>query len=798
MCILRIIGLDKGIIGLLLLVGILATPLAAQSLQQVVRGDVVNPESGKRLEQVIVRLENDQSQYSAETNETGTFRLEEVRVGRYRVSARKRGYAPFYASDILVQSGKELVLKIEMGTTSFDLDSVEISASNRAVQAVSTRVFTVEETKRFAAVYFDPARLASAFPGVVQANDQANHLIVRGNSPNGVQWRMEDVEIVNPNHLSNAGTFTDRLTQSGGGTIILSTQMLADSRFSTGAFGAPYGNALSGVFDMFLRPGNNDHFEFTGQAGLIGIDLSAEGPLSKAQGSSFLVNYRYSTVGLLTKGLGVDFGGEEISFQDLAFNIELPTEKAGTFSIWGMGGLSSNIFTGPREDSLIEEPKDRFDIAFRSRMGAVGVTHQLSIGDRSMWRTSVAFSGIDSDRSGELIDMQGIGTEEVEYDGLLQSRLSLHTSLASQLNSRTSLTAGTYVSRRYTQAESRFTPLGGGEETQLTFTDGADVLIQPYAQIRVQAAAGLDIQAGLHSMIFTLNESRTLEPRLSIGWQAAPRHSLRLAYGLHSQVQLPTVYHTRFTRADGSNFTPNRDLGLTQAHHLVLNYSFLPAPDWQVRLEPYYQRLFNVPVSLTPGSTFSTLNLLEATVSDSLSNEGTGENLGVDLAIEKFLSHNYYLLLAGTVYQSRYTALDGVERDTRFNGRYAMSLSGGKEFLRQTRKKTQKAIGVNLRVVYQGGFRTMPIDLDASRLAQRTVFDLSQGFTEQNNAYFRTDLRLVFRHDRPKYTRTFSFDLQNLTNTRNVAFQTYDPILDEIVPRLQLGLIPLISYRIEF
>ena len=179
---------------------------------------------------------------------------------------------------------------------------------------------------------------------------------------------------MNPIHLSNAGTFSDQLSSSGGGTIILSSQLLDNSTFSTGAFGANYGNSLSGVFDMNLRAGNDEHAEYTLQAGLIGVDLSAEGPISRKSGSSYLVNYRYSFTGLLG-ALGVTFGGEDIRYQDLAFNLRFPTEKAGTFTVFGMGGRSSNVFTGLRDDSTRIENKERFDIDFTSDMGAIGVTH---------------------------------------------------------------------------------------------------------------------------------------------------------------------------------------------------------------------------------------------------------------------------------------------------------------------------------------------------------------------------------------------------------------------------------------
>ncbi|MEM7368784.1 MAG: TonB-dependent receptor [Bacteroidota bacterium] len=767
-----------------------------QNINQTIRGSVLDELSGQPIGNASISLSG--ISVAVESDSLGRFRLPNIPIGRYVLTATAEGYGEYIIPDLVLHSGKEQVIEIELAPPLYQSESVEIAGGQvREVNQISTRLFTVEESKRFAAVYFDPARMASSYPGVVQNNDQTNHLVIRGNSPNGMGWRLEGVDIVNPNHTPNAGTFTDRLTQTGGGTIILSTQLLTNSTFSTGAFAPEYGNALSGIFDIHLRKGNDEKFEFTGQAGLIGVDVAAEGPLSKKNGSSFLVNYRYSTVGLLGL-MGIDFEGESINYQDLAFNLHLPTKRAGTFSVFAMGGLSSNFFTGPREDSLRVVQKDRFDIGFVSNMGAAGLTHQLLLGRNTVWKSVFAVSGTESSRLGEFLDDNQISIP-VEDDTLVQTRASFKSTISHRFNPKSSIEAGLYVTQLgYRLSSAQRTPIPGGDWQQFVGASGSYQLLQPFANFKYRLRSNLELNLGAHGMYFLLNGSRSVEPRTSLLWQIAPRHKVRVAYGLHSQLQLPGTYFTATRETDGSILNPNQDLDFTKAHHFVGSYDFMIRTDMRLHVEHYQQYLFNVPVIPSPNSTFSVLNLMEGYVTDSLSNVGSGKNLGWELSFEKYLSDNFYMLWSGMAYNAVYTAGDGIERAARFNGRFGSTLTAGWEFERLSKKKQPKVFGINGRVIYTGGFLAMPIDIEASRLAQRTVFDDSQGFTERYPAYFRVDLRFMFKRNGERFTRTFSLDIQNASNHQNVAFQTYDFLQDQVITKNQLGIIPLMSYRVEF
>ncbi|MDF9800956.1 hypothetical protein OKW21_006219 [Catalinimonas alkaloidigena] len=773
-----------------------SSSLYAQSLTQTIRGQVVDAETRQPLPGAAVYLLDTDPLLGTTTDEEGKFILEDVPADRYLLQVSFVGYQSYINPELLVNAGKETVLEITLRESSRNLEEVVISGESIApsptIDRISSREFTVEETRRYAATFFDPARLATSFPGVIGTNDQANHISVRGNSPNSMLWRLEGIDIVNPNHLSNAGTFNDRRVQGGGSQSVLSAQMLDNSSFLTGAFSAPFGNSIGGVFDMKLRKGNNQRREYTAQLGLIGLEFAAEGPFKEGGEASYLANYRYSTVGLLTNVVGLDFGGEAITFQDLAFHLSLPTDNKGEFTVFGMGGLGKNVFEAPRDSADWESQEDRYDVTFTNDMGVIGMTHALPINAQTFWKTSLAISALSSDRYGDRLD-QNYNVARLEEDNYQENRISLNTSLTRKLTHSQSLRGGFIFNNLHYDLLSRESPIGGTLQT-LESGEGGGQLYQPYLQWTKNFKAPISFTAGLHAMYFTLSEAFALEPRATLEWDIRENQSLSLAYGLHSQLQLPGIY---FSKVDGTAGNPNQDLGFTKAHHYVLSYHLRWNPSLSLRTEAYYQDLFNVPISQNPGSTFSALNVFEGFVTEELVNEGTGKNYGLEVTLDKSLAESYYLLLSSSLYESKYTAADGVERDTRFNGNYAFSLTGGKEYSWSSDDK-QRVLGINLRSVYYGGLRATPIDVQASQEQQETVFIDSQAFANQLDDYFKVDFRLSLRTNKADHTSVWSLDLQNALNTQNVAFQYYDTIEGEVITKYQLGLIPVLTYRVEF
>lgn len=763
---------------------LLPMAMAAQNLTQTIRGSIIDADTGQPLAGATIQIL--ETNNGAVSDSAGNYRFEKIPIGRYRLQASYLGYQTLIIAEVLVESGREVIQHIELTEQATQVDEVVVRASRNVPHPVSVKTLTIEETLRFPATFYDPVRLSMALAGVVGDNDQANGISVRGNSPNGLLWRLEGVDIVNPNHTPNAGTFSDRLTANGGGVNILSAQMLGTSTFFTGAFPAEYGNAISAVMDMRLRNGNNQQRETIAQIGLIGIDLASEGPFSKDGNASYLFNARYSTVGLLGQ-LGVNFGDEQINFYDLSFNFNFPFKNGARLTFFGMGGNSENIFEAERDSSVWEFQKDRFDIRFKSSMGALGTTFTKPLGRKAIWRTALAYSILDSERTGERLDTE-YKLHPIEEDQYLQSKLSLHSSLNFKQSIRSNWQFGLLATQQSFDIQSI--------ENNLTAAsgEGDGILIQPYANWRMRLSPKLTTNVGLHLSHFTFNSTTALEPRASLSWELNACRSLSLAYGLHSQLQQPQLY---FAQIAGGN--PNENLDFTKAHHIVLGYRECLSPSTTLGVEVYYQSLFDVPISADAQNSFSALNLLETFVNERLINNGFGKNYGLEITWQKLITEDYYFLLNGTLYNARYEGSDGIERDTRYNGGYIFNATGGKEWRWAQKEGSIDAVfGANIRVSYLGGFRETPIDQQASADAGKTIYQNENAFENKQNPYFRTDLRFYYKRNKAKYSSTLALDIQNATNVQNMAFSYYDIQQKAIVIKNQLGLIPLLSWRVEF
>lgn len=767
----------------------------AQTITQTVRGTVLDKISQMPIPGAVVQLLNSEPLSVATTNASGEFSLLNVPVGKQSIKITFIGYKEVLMQNLSVNAGKELVFTVGMEEDVTKMDEVEITAKvekNKALNemsTVSTRAFSVEETQKFAAAANDPARMALAFAGVVSTGDGNNTISVRGNSPNGLLWRMEGVEIPNPNHFSNVGT-------SGGGISILSSQLLTNSDFSTGAFAAEYGNALSGVFDLKLRKGNNQKREYTVQLGVLGLDLAAEGPFKKGYGGSYLINYRYSTLSVLGR-IGVPLGDAITNFQDLSFNVFLPTKKLGNFGLFGFGGLSDQT-SYAKKDSLLwkEDDFNRYDSKFYSNTGAVGLTHTKLFGNQSYLKTALVVSGSQNGYS-QLKMLNGyenfVKDYEQKYD---QTKVTLSTVYTQKLSPKSNIRAGLILNQL------------GYNLNQKDMTDTTILLekirvkgntqtAQIFFQWNYKLSSKLTTNVGLHYFQVFLNNSNSVEPRASLRFDATQKNIFTMGYGLHSQLQPVGVYFAEKINSENVSVQPNKNLGLSKAHHLVFGYDRVINEFSHIKTEVYYQHLFNIPISKRENNTYSILNVTEGYNTEELTNKGLGRNYGAELTYERFLHRNLYCLLSASLYDSKYKAPNGNWYNTRFNTNYALSFTAGKEWTLSAKRKN-RIIGFNIKTIYVGGFRYTPIDLPASVAAGEQKLKDDRTFADQNPAYFRVDVRVSVKRNFKHLTSTLALDLQNATNRKNVGGQYFDANTGAIKYWYQTPLLPLLSYRLEF
>lgn len=774
---------------------LLQTILFAQTSVQTVRGIVVDKISQSPLPGVAVIVTNATFQSGVSTDMDGNFKLKEVPVGKISLKITYMGYKEIFMQHVVLNAGKELVLNLNLEEDIKAINEVIITAKeekNKALNAmstVSTRTFSVEETQKFAAAVNDPARMATSFAGVVQAGDGNNHIAIRGNSPNGLLWRMEGVEIPNPNHFSSVGT-------SGGGISILSAQLLSNSDFSTGAFAAEYGNALSGVFDLRLRKGNNEKKEYTMQLGILGADFAAEGPFKKGYNGSYLVNYRYSTLNLLGK-IGVPMGDAITNFQDLSYNVFLPANNWGNFNLFGFAGQSYQIVKA-KKDSLqwAEDSYYQYDSKFYANTGAFGASNTKLFNNQSYLKTVLMFSGTQNGFNADKLSYNYNDLKREQEEAYTQTKITLSSTYTKKINVKNSVRTGFILNQLGYQLLQKSALDTNIMLTKIN-TNGNTQSVQAFFQWNTQINQRLITNVGMHYFQLLLNNTYAIEPRAALKFELNHRQNLTLGYGMHSQIQPIGVYFAESTSENGQKITPNSNLPLSKAHHIVLGYDWNINDHEHIKTELYYQHLFQVPVSNISSNTFSMLNITDGYNTSDLHSTGLGKNYGIELTYERFLYRNLYYLLSGSVFESKYRAANNIWYNTRFNTNYNLTATLGKEWTLSEKYKN-KVIGCNFKTIYTGGFRNTPILLNESIEKGYAIYDYTKTYELRNPDYFRLDLRVSLKRNYKHITTTLAFDLQNATNKKNVGGQFYNAKTASVKWFYQAPMIPILSYKVEF
>ena len=773
--------------------------IATGQITQTIRGQVVDAVSQRGLPGASVILIDSLLFKGSSTDENGEFQLEGIKIGRVSLKVSFIGYEDQLLQNLVLNPSKQLVLKIQLQEKINTVEEVVVRA-DRAVgeplnemAVVSARAFSVEETRRFAGSWQDPARAAAAYAGVSGGSDERNDIIIRGNSPTAVLWRLEDINIPNPNHLSFSGS-------TGGPVSILNNNMLANSDFFTGAFPSEYGNANAGAFDLNLRRGNNQKREYYFQLGLAGLEFGLEGPFTKKHPASYLASYRYSTMAIIGL-MGIDFGISAIpQYQDLTFVIDVPTKKkAGRFTLWGLGGLSSIHITENAGFSRAGE--EQRDQKLGSDMGATGLTHLVFLGEKTSLKTTVAATVLHQWQT----DFGFVETDSTSFSYLNQRNrnvsigASIHSQLNIKLSAKSSIRTGIIYDQKFiSYLDSNITDIA--TETYMVNLNLKDRygLAQLYAQFHHRFSEKTSGSIGLHGQMSTLNASFAIEPRIGFKWQPHRRHAVSIGGGMHSQM-LPslTYFFQTYVPSENRYIRTNGDVGFSRSIHAIVGYDWTILPKLRLKLEGYYQYLYEIPVEPTP-SYFSMVNAGEnigdVAVRDSLVNDGIGQNMGIEFTLEKFFDRGYYFLLTASLYNATYRGSDGVWRNSAFNGNYNLSALGGYEF-KISKKNT---LAFDSKITWTGGARYVPLDIDSSIVAGEEVRDRSRAYEEKYRDYFRMDIKATFSFNGKRASHSLAFDFQNVFNTKNIFSQNYNPATQQVDTKYQLGFLPLLYYRVEF
>ena len=770
--------------------------------------------------------------FMTSTDMDGRFSFDDVPIGRHVVKLSFMGYESRTIDGVVLVSGRPVVLEVKMSESVFSIAAAEVTATQTGevmneMATVSARAFTVEETDRYAGSRGDPARMASNFAGVQGADDSRNDIVVRGNSPSGVLWRIEGVDLTNPNHFSVPGT-------GGGPVAIINNKTLANSDFFTAAFPAEFGNSTAAVFDLKLRNGNQDHWHGSAQLGFLGTEVLLEGPLNRDKRSSLLVNYRYSTASIFS-AVGIDIGTSAVpKYQDGSFKLFTPTKGGGSLSFWGIGG-NSNVDilisnqVAPERNIYGDNDRDQY---FRTGTGMMGLTHTQPLNSRSYIKTTLAVSRDRQDSNHDYVTRDllitdidttytNIQTSPLMTYGFVKDRLALAVHANHKLEPKT----GTATLRMGLNTDLM---MWSFQDSIRAFTDEPDslgawgrrwdadmkgALIQPFIQLKRRPNEALTWTAGLHAMVDTRSGASSLfEPRLGMQWVSKGGTVWSAGSGLHSQIQSPYIYASATTtEVSGQLNMPNQELGFTRSIHNVIGVTRKLSDLWTLKMEVYHQHLFEIPVadlSTEWGANNGSYSLINAgggfsrLFPDTLLNEGTGRNMGVEMTLSRAFREGWFMLLTASVFDAKYTGADGVSRNTDFNGKYSWNFLASKEW------KLSPSLGLvtGLKATMAGGRWYGPVDDDAS-LAQREIIFIDQDRnTQQFDDYFRLDIKTNLTWNRPETTWELGIDFVNILGTENILKLTYapdemdqnDPDYSPVRQEYQLGFLPIFFLRIDF
>jgi hypothetical protein len=765
-----------------------ATGLFAQSVQTI-RGTVIDDASNTPIPYASIVLLKTNPPLGSTTDTLGNFSISKVPIGRYDVQVSSVGYENTIIREVVVTSSKQIFLNVHLKENTSLLNEVVVKPRVNKEQplnsmaTLSAKMLSVEEAKRYAGGFDDPARLATSIAGAT-GNTGDNGIIIRGNAPKFMQWKMEGIEIPSPNHFGD-------LNYLGGGVLTaLSSQMLANSDFFTGAFPAEYNNALSGVFDIAMRTGNNQKRERTISVGVVGIETAQEGPFKKGGRASYLYNYRYSTLALLAPLLPE--GANSIKYQDLSFKINVPTLKAGTFSLWGMG-FNDDASQKPKMDKKEwKYADDSQEDIIKQYTGVLGMSHKFFFKNDTYLKTTLAATSNDVNWTAQKLN-EGLELKPFSKITNTNNNLVLSSFINKKFSAKhTNKTGILLTSMQYNIQLNKANDLKEAPK-EIINADGQSLLVSAYSSSSISLTDKLLMNVGVNSQYFALNDNYTIEPRIGFKQQINEKQSMGLAYGSHSRLEKLNYYFNNSLKTGEK--AVNKNLDFSKAHHFGLSYDWNISDLIHLKIEPYYQSLYSIPV--IKDSSFSFINLQsDLFFSDKLINTGKGRNYGIDIMLEKYISNGLYYLFSGSIFNAEYKGGDDIWRNTRFNRNYVFNFLIGKEW--QMGRNKQNTFSLNTRLSYQGGNRYSPINEAASIKIKEVVYDENKAYSLQSDPMMNVHFTASYRINKSKRSSEFALKILNLTNQVDFRGHLYNFQTNTVDKEMPALVIPNLSYKVEF
>ena len=649
---------------------------------------------------------------------------------------------------------------------------------------------TQNQYKVMPASFQDPARILIKYPGFSTPNDGANAIVFRGFAPETARWQLFGADIVNPNHLSNAGTTNDQSAATAGGVNALSGSVLDYYHFEANPSDISYCNVLSGVSNMKMAPKIKSFLDIN----LIGLEAGIN--LSNTQKPSPYLNnvylsYRYSFVGFLNK-LGIDFGNEKIGYQDLSAYADIFKDNNKSLKTFFTIGNSSNLFSAVSRGDSITRFKDIQNITFCSSLGIGGVqfTHKK---DQRVFLTTLVSSFTKNER----IEY----TEKIFADSLNMNFNKANYQREHMLSSHT-----TYIMHGKTTVTTFGLRLNHSTNSGISLVKNVIdpvASIYPYTKFNKSVGDKLSYSIGLGAFFDSLTDEWTAEPSLVTKYKLSEKSKVEFDYRL-SSIQ-------NFTSLENVNWgqKPNRP----KAHNLQMSFQH-QSQKCQIRASWFYHFVYdlnNFSSNITnglkhfsvfnggnlgydqffPNSFFTTAGLANARV------------YGGDIYLENRAdmgSNSLFYSANASVFDSQYSLPESKNEfyDAKYNYGYTANIfiSFEKDL---SVKNTSRQLTIGLSTHMRGSQRVQET-FSVPDLTSGSIYNPNSGFVQSLRPYQRLDFRVVYTKQKngSNKTQRWSLDIQNLSNRENDGFRYYDPLLKSVFLQKQLGLIPVLSYRLEW
>jgi hypothetical protein len=734
-----------------------------------IRGRILDQSTKEPLPSAVVQVVGVQTGASADVN--GDFVIQNIPVGTYQIRGSLVGFESVVLSDVIVSAARPTELELELRESSIDLEGVEVRAAyfQRSPDApVSVQRLSNEEIRRFPGGFEDVVRTIAVLPGVAQAQPGRNDLVVRGGAPSENLFTVDNIEIPNINHYGTQG--------AGGGSLsYINLDFVREAEFSTGGFGARYGDRLSSVLNIDLRDGRTDRFGGKATLAATQFGLDVEGPLGN--NGSMVFSARRSYLDFIFKSAGFSFVPE---YWDFLGRARYLLDRNNELTFLAIGAIDDVNFFNDDADARFKNSRV-LATAQKQYASGFSLRHLFHHGFATftLGRSFVQYNGVQRDSL--LVPIFSNRSKEGET--------SLRGDITIKTGESTELSFGMQAKRILFNANLALpgyvTPFGDTLGISVKDYETTGYKGATYVQLTQRLFDGLTVIIGGRGDYFSLIDKHfVVAPRIAVTYAVTPVTTVTASAGTY--YQSPSYIWLAANEA-------NRGLLHVRADQLVVGVEHMLRDDLRFRVEGYVKTYRDYPTSLdrpylvlanTGGGYGGTDENFASYGLDRLASLGEGRSTGVELLLQKKLSEiPLYGLASLTFSNTRFTAVDGVERQGTFDQQMILNVSAGYRF------DERWEAGAKFR--YASGHPYTPFNSNGTQ-------NVALLNTARTTAVHSLDIRVDRRWNFEGWTLITYVDIQNIYNNKHSGSVRWNARERRVeVDESSIGILPSIGISAE-